>query len=82
MENSVTLAVLARCQTSASGAYRVLRVVGQLRLRPSLALLNAVVRALGQHSDVAGVCRVFDRMAAAGLQPDTYSYNSVLYGLV
>jgi pentatricopeptide repeat protein len=70
-----------RVQYDTGGIYRVLQAVPTFKLRPSTILLNNAMRALGEHSDAAGACRVFDQMHRAGIQPDRVSYNSLLYAL-
>ena len=80
---SVTLTALVRLQRSREDVLDILRTARKLRIRPSLIFLNSCIRALGNHNDPYGACRVMDRIRDLdNMEPDTISYNSLIFALV
>ncbi|CAM9296218.1 unnamed protein product [Ectocarpus sp. 4 AP-2014] len=81
--DNITLAALVRLQFSREDVYNVMETARKLRIDPSLTFLNSCIRALGDHSDVYGAFQVMERIKALeGIQPDVFSYNSLIYALV
>lgn len=81
--HSITLAALVRLQHSKEEVYDVISTARKLRIRPSLPFLNSCIRALASYSDVYGACQIMDRIKALeSVEPDTISYNSLIYALV
>lgn len=80
---SFTLTALVRLQYCRRDVYAVMDVSRTLRIPPSLAFLNSCIKALADHGDLVGACRVMDRMNLMGsTSPDTCSYNSLIYALI
>ncbi|CAM9211135.1 unnamed protein product, partial [Choristocarpus tenellus] len=81
--DSVTLGTMVRQQGNAENVYKLMRKAISLRLPPSRTFLNSCIRALGDHGDLYGACRILDYLQYAGsINPDVVSYNSLMYALV